>query len=240
MGTFHSMRAGQLKLVNVREVVDFAHVARELHAAPDESGQLQLAVDFAAKLIAGCDHAGVSIVQGRNIYTPVGSDDLVRRGDALQYELDEGPCLDSLRSHETVISQDLRKESRWPRWAPRATADLGIQAMMSHWLYTNARSYGALNLYADRSNAFEPTDDAIAQLLAAEISVALAAQREIGQRSIAMEHRTVIGQAEGILMERLGMDPDQAFAYLRRQSQTEHRKLIDICDEIVATRRLPL
>ena len=30
-----------------------------------------------------------------------------------------------------------------------------------------------------------------------------------------------------------------AFAYLRRISQTEHRKLITICNEIVATRRLP-
>ena len=54
-----------------------------------------------------------------------------------------------------------------------------------------------------------------------------------------MAHRTVIGQTEGILMERLGMDADQAFGYLRRLSQTKHRKLIDICDDIVKTRQLP-
>ena len=41
----------------------------------------------------------------------VGSDDLVRRGDALQYELDEGPCLDAVHSHLTVISQDLEREN---------------------------------------------------------------------------------------------------------------------------------
>ena len=35
------------------------------------------------------------------------------------------------------------------------------------------------------------------------------------------------------------MDADQAFGYLRRLSQTEHRKLIDICDDIVKTRQLP-
>ena len=73
----------------------------------------------------------MSIVQGRNIFTASGSDAVVRRGDTLQYELDEGPCLDSLRSHQTVISQDLSQETRWPRWAPRAVADLGIQAMIS-------------------------------------------------------------------------------------------------------------
>ena len=77
------------------------------------------------------------------------------------------------------------------------------------------------------------------QALAAQISVALAAQREIQQRSVAMTNRTVIGQAEGILMERLGIDADRAFAYLRRMSQTENRKLVTICNEIVELRQLP-
>jgi hypothetical protein len=92
-------------------VEDFAQVARVLHAAPDECGQLQLAVDLAVRLVGGCDHAGISVVEGRTISTPASSDDVVRRGDALQYELDEGPCLDSVRWHETVLSQDLSRES---------------------------------------------------------------------------------------------------------------------------------
>lgn len=184
------------------------------------------------------------MVEGRRISTPAGSDDVVRRGDALQYELDEGPCLDSVRWHETVVSQDLSREERWPRWAPRVGTDLGIKGMMSLWLYTKAHSngahsYGVLNLYADQADAFEPQDHAIAQALAAQISVALAAQREIQQRSVAMSNRTVIGQAEGILMERLGVGADQAFAYLRRMSQTENRKLVTICNEIVDLRQLP-
>jgi hypothetical protein len=87
-------------------------------------------------------------------------------------------------------------------------AELGIQEMMSLWLYTHACSYGALNLYSDRANAFEPKDCASAQAFATQVSVALAARREIYQRSVAMENRTVIGQAEGILMERLGIDAD--------------------------------
>lgn len=199
----------------------------------------QVAVDLAVKLIAGCDHAGVSIQQGRTICSPASSDDVARRGDALQDQLDEGPCLDSVRSHETVISQDLRHEERWPRWAPQVVVELGIQGMMSLGLNTNACSFGALNLYADRATAFDPKDCANAEAFATQISVALAARREIYQRSIAMENRTVIGQAEGILMERLGIDAGQAFAYLRRLSQTEHRKLITISSEIVETRRLP-
>ena len=236
--------ASLMSRIDAGRVEDFANAVRQLHAAPDECGQLQLAVDLAVRLIGGCDHAGVSIVEGRSIRTPVGSDDVVRRGDALQYDLNEGPCLDSVRWHQIVLSQDLSREERWPRWVPRARTELGIEGMMSLWLYTNdhsygARSYGALNLYADRSEAFEPQDHVIAKALSAQISVSLAALREIRQRSLAMTNRTVIGQAEGILMERLDIDADQAFAYLRRISQTENRKLINICNEIVETRQLP-
>jgi GAF domain-containing protein len=228
-----------MRTIGVGGVEDFAHVARELYAAPDEGGQLQKAADLAVKLIAGCDHAGVSMVAGRSVCTAAGSDDVVFRGDALQYELDEGPCLDSMRRRETVVSQDLRREERWSRWIPRALTDLGIEGIMSLWLHTTARSYGALNLYADRSEAFRQEDLAIAQALTAQISVALAAKREIHQRSVAMTSRTVIGQAEGIIMERLGIDADQAFAYLRRISQTQNRKLGTICNEIVETRQVP-
>jgi AmiR/NasT family two-component response regulator len=52
-----------------------------------------------------------------------------------------------------------------------------------------------------------------------------------------MTSRTIIGQAQEILIEKLGIDADQAFAYLRRISQSENRKLIMICQEIVNTRR---
>lgn len=153
--------ASLMNRIGAGSVEDFANTARLLHAAPNECGQLQLAVDLAVRLIAGCDHAGVSIVEGRGIRTPVGSDDVVRCGDALQYELDEGPCLDSVRKHQTVASQDLSREERWPRWSPRVRTELGIQGMMSLWLYTNGASYGALNLYADQIEAFQSQDHAI-------------------------------------------------------------------------------
>jgi len=236
--------AGFMGITEISGVEGLARAARELHTAPNETELLQLAVDLAVNIINGGDHAGICIVQGREFSTPVASDDVVRRGDALQYQLDEGPCLDAVRSQDTVISPNLREEARWPEWTPRAMSVLGIKAMMSLWLYTSVNphggdSYGALNLYSDSIDPFGPNEYAIAQALAAQISVALAAHREIRGRGVAMTSRTIIGQAEGILMERLGIDADQAFAYLRRVSQSENRKLIMICSEIVKTRRLP-
>ena len=70
--------------------------------------------------------------------------------------------------------------------------------MMSLWLHTSldpdgADSYGALNLYSDSIDPFGPNEYAMAQALAAQISVALAAHREIRGRGVAMTSRTIIG-----------------------------------------------
>jgi AmiR/NasT family two-component response regulator len=76
-------------------------------------------------------------------------------------------------------------------------------------------------------------------VLAGHLAVSLAAGREIDQRATAMHSRTVIGQAQGILMERFGLDADRAFDYLRRTSMTTNRKLSVVAEELVRTRRLP-
>ncbi len=55
----------------------------------------------------------------------------------------------------------------------------------------------------------------------------------------ALANRLVIGQAQGLLMERLDLDAAQAFAYLKRASMHLNRKLISIAEEIVCTRDLP-
>lgn len=190
-------------------------------------------------LVEGCDHAGVTISAQGVLSTPAASDDLVRRGDQWQYELDEGPCVDTVREQHTVIAQDLTADRRWSRWGPRVVEKLGINAMMSLLLYTDTDSYGALNLYADRDHVFDHRQIALAQSLAGHLAVALADSIEIHNRGRAMVSRTVIGQAEGIVMERFGLDAEAAFAYLRRVSQTNHRKLISVAEDLVATRRLP-
>ena len=65
------------------------------------------------------------------------------------------------------------------------------------------------------------------------------AEREIRQLHQGLESRTLIGQAEGILMERLGLSSCQALEYLRRVSSHTNRKLVNVAAEIAETRELP-
>jgi AmiR/NasT family two-component response regulator len=64
-------------------------------------------------------------------------------------------------------------------------------------------------------------------------------RRQIEQLTEAVAHRTEIGIALGLLMERFSMDHDEAFAYLVRCSSHQNRKLYDIAVEFVETRELP-
>lgn len=67
----------------------------------------------------------------------------------------------------------------------------------------------------------------------------LEAQRQIEQLEVALEHRGVIARAQGILMERYGIDDDAALALLKRLSSTHNIKVRDIAAELVETRTFP-
>jgi ANTAR domain len=74
---------------------------------------------------------------------------------------------------------------------------------------------------------------------ASDVSDELKATLEkVGQLEVAVDHRTDIGQATGIVMERFGLDPDAAFGVLAELSQRTNRKLYFIARQLVTDRDL--
>lgn len=217
----------------------FSELAQALAAAPDEDTRLKVAVDAALDLVTRCDHAGITVNENGRLVTRASSDDLVFRANALQTELAEGPCLDVRRDQDTLVSPRLAVERRWPTWAPRVHAELAVDSMMSLLVYTDEQSFGALSLYCVDGCRFDADDVAVAQALAGQLSVIMAAERQIDQLGLGLHNRNVIGQAQGILMERLDMTANQAFDYLRRVSSHSNRKVATVAAEIAQTRRLP-
>ena len=55
----------------------------------------------------------------------------------------------------------------------------------------------------------------------------------------ALLSRDVIGQAKGILMERLRVGPDEAFDHLRVLSQNQNRKLVEVARQLTETGEWP-
>lgn len=217
----------------------FAELMQALSSAKDETSRLQLALDSAVRLVDHCKHAGYTINEKSGITTRLGSDDLVKRANELQFEIGEGPCLEVSREQVTLVCRDLTQERRYPSWASRVQAELGVGSMMSVLVYHDEKSYGCLSFYADLGETFEADEIAVAEAISAHLAVVMTAGREIDHLSMALRNRLAIGRAEGIIMERLDITAEQAFDYLRRVSSHTNRKLVVIATEIAETRQLP-
>ena len=200
---------------------------------------LDEAVQIAIEIIDGCDLAGMSVINPHGVDTPAGSGDELKRLDTLQFELKEGPCFDALEHQEVVLGRDLATDVRWPTWGPLVAREIGVHSIVSYRLFTAANTLGAMNLYSLRTDAFDADDISNGGALAAHVAVALAESQNVTHLETAITVRTVIGRAEGILMERFDLSPAQAFAVLRRVSQNRNVKLNRIAEELVRTRRTP-
>ena len=84
------------------------------------------------------------------------SDESALRYEQLQTELGEGPCLAAYRTGEAVTVPDLRDDTRFPNFAPRAI-EAGLIAVFTFPLHDGNQQLGALDLYRDSPG---PLDDA--------------------------------------------------------------------------------
>ena len=213
-----------------------AAAARELQDQADPQETLETAVRLAVSDVDGADSAAVSIghVKGQ-IETPASVGEMAVRGDQLQYETGEGPCLEAIWEEHTVYSPDLAVDPRWPAWGARTAEETGARSILSFQLFTQDRSVGALNLYSKRLDGFDAADREEGLALAAHIAVALASARKLQTLGLALDTRTLIGQAVGMVMERYSLKGPEAFALLSRLSQASNVKVRVLASEIVET-----
>lgn len=217
----------------------FASLAESLADVEGVTETIDQIVSFAVEAI-DTTYGGITLVKsGGRAYSTVGAThQSVIEADRIQYELRQGPCVDAAQDSKIVVSSYLATDERWPEWGPKASA-LGFNSVLSAELHARGRRIGALNLYGTSEATFSPEDIALAALFARQGALALGyARSEEGLRE-ALETRTVIGQAQGLLMERFEIDPDRAFATLRRYSQHHNIKLKALCRQLVETRALP-
>ena len=211
----------------------FEDIARLLLVSPTLDEALAHIVHAAVAVIPGCDHAGISLIQKRQITTPSASDGVPLQVDAIQYESDQGPCLDAIREHEIFQADDLATETRWPDFAKRAAEETGVRSMLCFRLFVREDTMGALNLYSKEISAFDEESCTIGAVFAAHAAVAMSASREVESLNAALLSRATIDQAKGIIMATTRCTPDEAFDLLRQQSQALNEKLRDIAADIV-------
>jgi transcriptional regulator with GAF, ATPase, and Fis domain len=207
---------------------EFAELARLLLAEQDLDTTLRKVCVLAVEHIGGCDHAGISLVEGRHkIGTHGATDDVAVQVDQIQYETGQGPCLDAIRDHETLEVSDLSSEDRWPQFAKTAAGRTGVRSIMAFRLFADSDTFGALNLYSKRVNAFDDDHTAaeLGSVFASHAAVALVGARTVDNLGSALETRETIAVAIGMLMARQNVGRLEAFDMLKRASQRMNIKL---------------
>lgn len=190
----------------------------------------------AVELIPGVDTAGILLIKSRGKFESLATtSELPHQLDILQMTYEEGPCVQAALAETIVRTEDFRHETRWPRYSP-AVAEIGVLSGMSFKLYTGDRTAGALNLFGLTPRDWDADDESIGSVLAAHAAAAIIASQQEQQLQAALLTRDRIGQAKGIVMERFGVDDVRAFQMLRRLSQEDNTKLVDVADRVIATR----
>jgi GAF domain-containing protein len=209
---------------------------------------LQRVTTLAARTVANCTVAGITVVHDGVPQTPVYTDERAPRVDQVQYDTGDGPCLDALRLGDVFRIEDTSTETRWREFCD-AAVDEGFRSTLSVPIDVSGNRtevLGALNLYSEIPDAFDRDTMAATESFAQHSAIVIAnAQAYWGARQLsaqlqqAMESRAIIEQAKGILMGAEHISADHAFELLVRASQRENRKLRDIAADIVARTEHP-
>ncbi|UQX86870.1 GAF and ANTAR domain-containing protein [Jatrophihabitans telluris] len=224
---------------------DFASLARDLARQPSLDATLRAIVRYALTHIEGAEDAGVTMKLGENSFRTVGATgDVPQTVDAIQYQMHEGPCIDSLHKGHVFRSDGIADDPRWPRFGPLAAEKTAIVSILSHRLFIeDDEVLGSLNVYSTKPAAFARLDLTVLDALATHSAIALAkanAETQAASLETALRTNRRIGMAVGVLIALYKVTDDQAFDLLRMASQHQHRKLRDVADDVIATGELEL
>jgi len=222
----------------------FASIAEQLYGAQTYDEVLQRIAEAAVATVSGSYSASVTLRDEGEFRTATSTDPSAAGVDEAQYQADQGPTLDAFIA--PVVDAPRFPDDRWPRLGSIPTT-YGVESSLAYQLHTTVADgtdavTGSLSIYALTPDAFDQAAQEIGSILAAYASLAA---RAVGNRIAlqdlgdhlqqALLSRDVIGQAKGILMERLKITPDEAFDILKDSSQRLNLKLREVAREMTAT-----
>ncbi|GGL98758.1 transcription antitermination regulator [Streptomyces fumigatiscleroticus] len=203
--------------------------ARQLHATATAHSTLDMAVRLAVLVVPGAEHAGISVRErDGQCRTLAWTDETVRAAEDRTGGREPYPDRDRLWSTPVVRVEDTEADG-----GGNVLSGLGLRSALSLRLRADRRRLTVLTVYARKPRAFDDSATRVGRLFTAHVSIALESATTREQLTEAMRTRDLIGQATGMLMERLNIDAAGAFDSLVKASQRENVKLRDLARRIV-------
>lgn len=183
----------------------------------------------------------VTLLRDRRAATAVSSSAQAQALDELQNRFQDGPCMTAIRESTVIRAGDLRNDGRWPDYQAAAVQQ-GVRAVLGLPFDLDEDAQAGLNVYSAATHDFDAdTITSIALELeqatnALRLAIRMAHHRESrDDLRAALEHRTVIDLAVGIIMGQNRCSQDEAVEILKSASQHRNVKLRDLATDLVAS-----
>jgi hypothetical protein len=206
----------------------------------DQDETVTHVVQAAVETVPGAIGGGITRAEAGQVRSSHSTDGRSGRLDALQAELNEGPCVsaaDEPPPSGIYLAHDLAGSDaeRWPNFAPRAV-ELGVRSTLSVSLSVSRGWRSSLNFYSECPAVFDEHACLTAGLFGLQAATLLYGAERAQGLNQALQTRDVIGQAKGILMERFDLTDEAAFQMLVSSSQDTNIKLHDVASWLVNSR----
>lgn len=198
----------------------------------------QALVALAASGVEGAQWASITGHSASGLVTVAATEQQAEWADAIQRELGTGPWLEAVLRRVVHTSVEVGRDLRWPGFAGRVRAECWVTGVLSYPMAADDISL-SLNVYSRRPDGFGAWSVELGRVVAAYGSMALAVVEEQDRTANlhrALQTRTEIGTAVGVIMGLRRLIRDAAFEVLRRTSQQTHRKVHDLAVVVIETR----
>ncbi|MHA7263786.1 GAF and ANTAR domain-containing protein [Arthrobacter sp. TMN-37] len=182
----------------------------------------------------------VTLRRSKRSATIAGSSDGAILLDGIEQDLGLGPCVEAHRTGATVLLGDVSSDRRWPEYS-RSLGQAGYLSVLGVPMDLETDSVAVLNFFAPATGLFTADTIRDAELFAdmagRVLNLALrtvTADQLSGDLKSAMEGRTAIDVACGIIMAQNRCSQQEAMDFLLRASSTRNIKLHSLCQDIVA------
>ncbi|MGO4491400.1 GAF and ANTAR domain-containing protein [Arthrobacter sp. 2YAF22_2] len=204
---------------------------------------LQRLSEFSAATLShsvGADiECGVTLQRRKKTMTVAGSSNNAVMLDRIEQSLGEGPCIEALRTRGIVLLANVDTDPRWPEYQQQLAVH-GCRSTLGVPLEIGEESAAALNFFASATGVFTAPIVAeaagFADLAGRALRLAVrigTAQSRAEDLQAAMEHRTTIDLACGVVMAQNRCSQDEAMSILTRVSSNRNQKLRDVAADVL-------
>jgi hypothetical protein len=203
------------------------------------SGLSGLAAEAVSDAAGSEIECAVTLKLRRRPTTAAGSSARALELDQVEQMLGDGPCLRALREMSPVLIDDVAQDARWNIYTEELVKR-NVHSTLGVPLEITSDASAALNFFATRPGVFtaDVYDKAVGFAAAAHNTLHLSvrintAQNRADDLEAALESRTAINLACGVIMAQNRCSQQEAMGILTRVSSNRNRKLRDVARELI-------